>query len=144
MLKGQLTISCTQSNAQPDYVSIRIEDNLSRVEFVQVEVSMETFALALMGKGYQECAFTLRRPDLVGMIAETKTELLPCPMKYCNEAGADEEIEQLFAPFEVSGWVGERGDIRNGHRKEGDKMRVAFSRHVNAAGEPVVPERTGG
>ena len=118
---------------------IRIEDDSSRVHFLEAQLGVEDFMLALAGRGYLDCEFDLRGVENVGRVLETKQEFV------FVEDGDYDLLEYrariAIAPFEVDGWVGCDQDAMNHHRqnnklswpegKEGQWYAVIFQRHVS-------------
>lgn len=72
-LEGKITISRPSSgDERPDYVRIAIRDEISRMEFLEVEIDMAEFALALTGLSEQDCVLKTRRLDTVGKVRESQ------------------------------------------------------------------------
>jgi hypothetical protein len=72
-LEGKITISRPSSgHDRPDYVRIAIRDKTSHMEFLEVEIDMAEFALALTGLSEQDCVLKTRRLDAVGKIRESQ------------------------------------------------------------------------
>lgn len=72
-LEGKITISRPSSGQdRPEYVRIAIRDKTSRMEFLEVEVDMAEFALALTGLSEQDCVLKTRRLDTVGKVRESE------------------------------------------------------------------------
>lgn len=72
-LEGKITISRPSSGQdRPEYVRIAIRDNTSRMEFLEVEIDMAEFALALTGLSEQCCVLRTHRLDAVGKVRESQ------------------------------------------------------------------------
>lgn len=72
-LEGKITISRPSSgHDRPEYVRIAIRDETSRMEFLEVEIDMAEFALALTGLSEQDCVLRTRRLDAVGKERESQ------------------------------------------------------------------------
>lgn len=72
-LKGKITISRPSSgHDRPEYVRIAIRDEASRMTFLEVEIDMPEFALALTGAAEQDCIIKPRRLDTVGKVRESQ------------------------------------------------------------------------
>jgi len=131
LLQGKLSISRVHCGHGDDYMNLSIVDESSGVQFVDVQIDIKTFMDVLTGMARQPCEFELRRPDRVGMIKEGKTVLMPQP----EWNATDEDIEKLFFPFEINGWVGTRENIKNHHNYRGDRVQVSFHRFVEPSPE---------
>lgn len=136
LLAGKLSISRVHSSHDGvshhgDYMNITIVDESSRVQFVDVQVDIKTFMDVLTGLARQPCEFELRQSELVGMIKEYKSLLVPKPEWNASE----EDIDEILAPFEVDGWTATRENIENHHNYRGDKVQVSFHRFVEPTPE---------
>jgi len=125
-MNGNLTISRTTSNTGHT-IRIRIEDDSSGIVFLETEVSLENFALALTSLGYVDCEYELYGLDNIGKKLETKTEIVPLDNPY---RATDEARELALKPFEIDGWKARQSDIKNHHRYNEDTVSVTFSRFV--------------
>ena len=131
-MKGKITISRTTGRKTENTIRIRIEDDSSSITFLETEMSLEDFALALTGQGYIDCNFELQGIQNVGMILETKTELVSLANPFI--ATGEERLAALI-PFEVDGWTARYQDIKNHHRYQKDAVSVTFSRFVDRKDE---------
>lgn len=133
---GKITISRWTSNKEPCHgVRITVEDATSKVEFLEVSLTMEQFALAVTGIGCVPCAIDLRGIENVGKQRETKTEQVFIPDHDLSER--DKIAVAAVMKHEVDGWRARREDATNHHnyagRVEGGTLqRVHFSRFVTA------------
>jgi hypothetical protein len=75
MLKANLTISRPSSSTASDEPFIRmvVRDNGSRTQFLELDVPLATFALALTGLSEVECSMKVNHLDRVGLIKESKS-----------------------------------------------------------------------
>jgi len=134
-MKGKLTISHVQCNTKDDdYVSIRVEDELSRIEFVEIQMSHEEFGKALGSFACRPCAFDARGLDKIGRKMESKTLSLPKPLG-CKDrkeavAASKKEAEQ----YEVDGWM---ADVEGAYRikQPSDCLKMMFRRWVNVSND---------
>ncbi|GAF90109.1 unnamed protein product, partial [marine sediment metagenome] len=58
-MKGKITIgkvTCCET-PEEDYISIRVEDEISSIEFVEVKMSLLDFAKVITGQGYVPMEF---------------------------------------------------------------------------------------
>jgi hypothetical protein len=62
--KLNFEISCGRDSS--DQVNIRIQDVNSRVEFVEVNLSLDQFALMITGLSYIKCTGSVKRLEVVG------------------------------------------------------------------------------
>ncbi len=127
-MNGKITISRMTSSKTGDTIRIRMEDDLSSITFLEAEMSLEDFALALTGQGDIDCTFELQGVRNVGKTLENKVELVPLANPY--HAAAWERLDAL-KPFEVDGWTARYSDIENHHRYQKDTVSVTFSRFVD-------------
>lgn len=131
-----------------DTIRISIEDDSSRVQFVECDVTPHDFAMAVFGRGNVPASFETAGLNLIGTKAENKTELVPFDAhKYQRERSAFEgdDVEArtpavlaALKSFEVDGWRASVSDMWNSHRREKGGQRVTFFRHVRADGTPVL------
>ncbi len=139
MNKGHITISLIRSNLDSDHMRIRIEDDNSRIHFLEARLSIEDFTLALTGRGYIDCVFELRGVEHVGKILETKQEHVF--VEDGDFGQRENRVRVAIAPFEIKGWTGHDRDAMNHHRQnnmipcpegiEGLWYAVTFHRHVS-------------
>lgn len=87
-LEGKITISRPSSGQdRPEYVRIAIRDNTSRMEFLEVEIDMAEFALALTGLSEQDCVLKTRRLDTVGKVRESQPMTFVLTDEYMDKHG---------------------------------------------------------
>ncbi len=132
LLKGSLSIGRT---GRSDDKAIRIElnDADSHCTAVLVRMGLPEFAECITGMGHADCEFEFNDSGVIGMLAQSKTEMVPVPSSHPR--GDEEWKRKALAPFEVDGWKARAGDITNQHcwsRDESGKefQRVVFFRHV--------------
>lgn len=137
MNKGRINIARWSSNTEP-YHGIRIEvvDGESRVHFLQVNMSVEEFALAITGCGERECEFELRGVDTVGKVREHKEEMVEFDRDVIYSRDRDAALLALKS-YEVDGWIGDANDAFNHHRqgaisvtRHAVSARIRFTRYV--------------
>ena len=126
-MKAGLTIS--RIHGSEDYaVEIRIRDEHSRIEFIEMQLTLEQFATALFGTPVSEVDVELRGLEKLGLTAENKTEIVKCDP--WDEAARNEALKA----YEVDGWKARSGDINNSHNFRTAKgttgVVVVFFRHV--------------
>lgn len=139
MNKGHITISLIRSNLDSDHMRIQIEDDSSRIHFLEARLGVEDFMRALAGRGYIDCEFELRGVENVGKILETKQENVF--VEDGDYAPLEWRVRCAVERFEINGWTGRNRDAMNHHRanrkipcpegKEGVWYAVTFHRHVN-------------
>lgn len=133
-MKGKLTISRLSSNHtdMDNLIRIQLKDKTSGVEFLEINLSPEQFALALTGLGYQECEFSLGGLDVIGKRRQVKDEVVNAPDGLSLSKISEEEKADLLTPYCVDGWeVNNTRDLGNPHRRVGDGYRVTFIRFVD-------------
>lgn len=133
-LQGKLTISRPSNGSGRRYITIRIHDELSGTEVIDLEIGLEEFAEAVTGMGYVPCEFELQA-EFAGKKREIKRVLVECGESWLEAkrtpARQAEYVAQKFAPYEVDGWIGSQYDYFNFHNKNGDFMNVSFTRYVD-------------
>lgn len=132
MHKGKISISRYTSN-QPPYrgISISIEDELSGVHFLEVELTSEQLGDAITGQGSVDCNFKLGGLEYIGMKRENKEEWIE--IKKGEFIIQDHKRqEELLAPYEVDGWMAHQRDLENHHNfnQKKNAIRVSFVRYV--------------
>lgn len=129
-LKTRITITRLLSNydeSRPVLIKIRDED--SSCYILQLKLSLEEYARALMNEGDVECEAEFYKGAPIGKVREYKTELVDRPKK--ARFAAEPEARELLAPFNVDGWRGRAADLFNYHNWRGeDKVEVTFERWV--------------
>jgi hypothetical protein len=106
-------------------VRIVVKDAVARCEFLEVSMSLKTFAEALFARGGNRCELRIRGLDVLGLKAEHKEELVPVK----DFSFLESDLEAM-RKFEVDGWKGDRSDLENHHRRGNGVCRVRFFRHV--------------
>lgn len=135
--KGKFSLHRVNSNADK-YLPVRIEleDDASSCRVIQVEISLEDFAEAMLGHGFRDCRFTYYDPPL-GKTREYKTVVLSVPsaVQWKGRGEKRSDGKEYMRPYEVDGWVGSTYDFQNGHNwgrsEDGvSPVRVNFTRFV--------------
>ncbi len=126
-IPGAVTITRKQMPDGP-VISIEIEDSLSARVFVEIHLTLETFAEAVTGLSSRPGEMEVQNFDLVGKKLEIKSEIVP----QVGFNATKTEIHEALAPFEVDGWTGSRKDVTNHHNFCGNNVRVKFRRYVPA------------
>jgi len=117
MLKANLTISRPSSSSLSDEPFIRmvVRDGGSRTQFLELDVPLATFALALTGLSEVECSMKVNRLDTVGLVKESKSLTYVLTADYLKKYGVssfdrqklaylmEQDPDDLFAQEE--GWV---------------------------------------
>lgn len=127
-MNGKLSISRITHSKGATVIRFRMEENLSLIGFLEAEISLEDFALALTGQGHIDCTFELYGLKNIGKKLETKVETVPLVNPF---QASDEARELALKPFEVDGWTARESDISNHHRYHKDTVSVTFSRFVD-------------
>lgn len=124
-----------------DRVSIRVQDEASRVQFLLVDLSLEDFARAVTAMHVSGASAEIRGLDLVGLRHEIKHEVVPFDCYGGDYDARAARASAALRAYEVDGWRGDVADLFNGHRTVRDEGQlVAFHRHVREDGSPVLPE----
>lgn len=102
--EGKITISRTSSNVEGEFISIQIRDKNSTLGIVDVEMSLEDFALALTGVSRMPAQLKVADSlENVGKKIEHKAENV-----FYGDVWKDAEFEAVIREnskqFEVDGW----------------------------------------
>ena len=79
-MKAEVTISRASGN-DGDNIRIKIQDHNSRIEFVEVALSLEAFAAAITGQAYQEADLKVRGLANVGKFRVTEKRRATYPIR---------------------------------------------------------------
>lgn len=126
-MKGKISITRNSNNT----ISIEVEDTLSSTSFLNVNMTLENFALAITNLSYIDCDFDLRGMSYIGKKLEVKKEIVDLvDTTYDN---FNERIKSLVKPYEVDGWEVEEYCLHswNNHLVNNNKYTVTFRRYVN-------------
>jgi len=138
-LNGNISIS--RVSGAEDFISIRLEEELSGITFTEIRLSFEAFAKAITGQSGIKGELTFNNILNVGKTLETKEEI--CEIFYPKgcEYG-DKRIEttkEALKVYEIDGWAASLTDALNHHRRvnytdvaEGTvyRVKVSFKRYV--------------
>lgn len=131
-LYGAITISRVScNNPEREYMRIHLQDVASRTTAIDIEMSMEDFALALTGMGKVDCEFEIDPLAPIGKFVEGSSKLLP---KLPFDA-TEEDAKEALKPYEKDGWKGDAHSYINSHNFIDDKCSVTFRRYVMAEDE---------
>jgi len=126
-LKGKLTISRPYGFRSDDnpFIRIAIQDEASRIEFVELEVPLASFAEALTGLSNVEANMVVRSLDKIGKRRIVESVTFELSKEYLESKGIEtynkEKIRQLLKEdpdkmFQREGWsldtyLGSQGSI---------------------------------
>lgn len=115
-------------------VVIKLIDESSYCQILEIRVPLETFARALMGHSHLDCVYDLTAMN-AGKARESKTEIVRVPKKYIHSLRDDDVKAKLLKPFEVDGWRDYQNDLGNHHKSKGyhekyTEYEVTFTRFV--------------
>ena len=100
MSNGKITISKPTRGDGEDRIEISVKDNSSRNRFVNISMTLEDFAKALMGLDEVNCEHKLIKPEIVGKVKEIETLEFKIPSATISDrksvaaAIANEEIPE--------------------------------------------------
>jgi hypothetical protein len=97
-MKGRIDIS--RSGKKPIFITL--EDDLSGVPVIEIEMTPEDFALFLTGLSGRECKFKLYNSPFVGKRREYKEAQVTFPGE--GWGITDEQKAKGLEPFLVDGW----------------------------------------
>jgi hypothetical protein len=105
-LKGKLTIARTHGG-DGDSIHISIVDEDAAVEFVEAELTLGQFALAITGLGRVECEVEVRGLDKVGKRLELDAIEFPLQMAagYANSTTRREHATARAKKLCHDGWI---------------------------------------
>jgi hypothetical protein len=133
VLKAKILATKIISHTEPDFVQLRIVDDLSGNIICDTKILLEQFATMLFSSP-ASCEVTRWPNAPIGLVRQSKTEFVPFSVtrKYKDR----EKVKRFLKPFETDGWEGYPDDLFNENRlTEQDGKRgymVTFSRHVDA------------
>lgn len=131
MRQGRITITRPTYGDGRQKIAIRIDDESSGIEFLEIEIGLAEFAEAVTGHGHVPCEYDTRGLANIGKQRVVKTERVPYSFngKYDTEAR-----KAAVAPFEVDGWeCNYLGDVGNPYRRAGEgAYHVTFIRYEDA------------
>ena len=132
MKQGRITISRPSYGDGRQKVEIRIGDESSGIEFLEIEIGLAEFAAAITGQGYVHCEYEARGLANIGKQRIIKTERVPYSPNGKHNTDAH---KAAVAPFEVDGWeCNYLGEVGNPYRRAGDgAYHVTFIRSEDAA-----------
>lgn len=119
--KGVLTI--TRRGGTSAIVVDITDDNGTLI--VQAELSAEKLGMALTGLSNVDCNYSIW-PQTAGKVLEKKEEFIPDSGRKSKE-----EVDALFAPYEIDGWIAYKNDYGNHHCLKNGMYRVSFARYVD-------------
>jgi len=130
-MDGKITISRYSDFGNKDPIHIVVTDQNSGVSFCDVQMSLENFAKALTGVSLQECEFSVRDIDKIGMKKELKHEFIQRPEGFY--LWSDNEKIKFLNPYNTDGWEGSLNDLENHHNfnQKNNAYDVSFVRWVD-------------
>lgn len=147
-IPGNISISRVHDNRSDEaYMEIRIHDEISHTEFVEMRISLKSMMEAISGVSARPGTIELRGLTNVGRKLEVKEELLNVTEWYnSNDILKRQKVfsKALFkaaAEYEVAGWEGSIDEHFNHHRlvqkADGFYYRTTFRRYVEATLEDI-------
>lgn len=129
-MRGSLTISRPRGGSGPEYIEVRLTDELSGVTFIEAQIELADFTEALVGLANVPCKFELRA-SYVGMRHEHKRIDVPFEVAYTSDQAERQRLARAaFKKFEVDGWKGNVRDLFNHHNRTSSGYIVTFERYV--------------
>ena len=125
-MKARVTISRDSS----DHVNIRIVDNASRIQFVEVSLSVEQYGYLITGLSEQECEMQVRGLDKVGKHRVSESRTIFCPIRSYNK---ETLVQWLVDNAQEEGWtldtyLGSQSSIK--HREDGVMLQYRVYKFV--------------
>lgn len=106
MLKGRLTISRPTYSDGRKLISIKVEDDKSDLEFLEVLISYESFTRAITGQGFIEVGFILKGRENIGKTKETKDLVFEVPES--SKYSARDYASKVSQDFADEGWIADK------------------------------------
>ena len=135
-IAGAISIHRTQNSMGPDVMHLVLRDDTSRINFAEVSMTLEAFALAVTGLAGVPCEIEVDGLEYVGMRKETASHEFPIP---CNvyDANRNELARQEARRTCPAGWI--PGDYFNSQdsfftRGEQTWARCTIRRYVAKEG----------
>lgn len=129
MLNGTLSI-CRRSDGN---IILHVQDEDSRIEFLEVQIGAEEFGNAVTGLSNQECSFSLRGTDYVGKVVQTEERKIVCPLSVYRARQELEDWLELNAQEDgwlLSTYLGSQGSVRS-NEKDGSILKYHVTRYVD-------------
>lgn len=102
-IEGKITIS-RPMGYDNDYVSLTVQDESSRAEFLEVRISLVDFTKAITGQGHMPVRFTTKGLDVIGKTKEQKE--LVFSMGEDGITKNDKDIAEYHAQsYADEGWI---------------------------------------
>ena len=140
-IHASISISRIQERGVPDCIHVRVEDETSGCTFLDLELSLADFALAITGLSGMRCKGRIWMDAPIGKQRQVKEEWVERPAEYVKSKDEQAVAAKAFAPYEIDGWKGRVSDLFNHHRrskinKHGEGgYKVVFTRFVDPVEE---------
>lgn len=102
--KAHVTISRISSNMEDDYISLRVEDDISGVIVTDVKMSLSEFAKCVTSQGHCPGEFTLIPTSEIASRFGKKREVKTVKLPWKKLHGDVETLKELIQPHLVDGW----------------------------------------
>lgn len=125
-MKAKVSISRDSS----DRVNIRIQDCASRIQFVELSLSVEDYGYLITGLSNQEAEMEVRGLENVGKRSVTEPRVILCPVKSYSK----EVLQQWLLDYaQEEGWtidtyLGSQGSIT--HKEDGVLLSYRVYKYV--------------
>lgn len=135
-VQGAISIHRTQSNMGPDVMTLVLRDDTSRINFAEVSMTLEAFALAVTGLAGVPCEIEVDGLEHVGLRKETASHEfpIPCAMFDANRTELARQEARRTCP---TGWTpSDYFDSRYSFFTKGDQTwaRCQIRRYVPVEG----------
>jgi len=101
-IKAKVTISRSTSNFADDVINLRISDEKSSIEFVDLKISLSDFALAITGLSSISAQGEVRGLERIGKERVYESRSINCPIKSYNKEILREWLEKNA---QEDGWI---------------------------------------
>lgn len=143
-LKGSIRFGAVSGGYGDGFVSVEIEDEVSGITFLELELSYEQFGRLVGSNGSVDCEFTPRGLGNIGKVREYEKASVTIPtseyQKIIGRVPYDAQKTALASWLRDNhardGWymdtyLGSRGDIEGCHKTKTTTLRYGYYRYVD-------------
>lgn len=125
LIRGMLSISRRDGGGIPSRICMRIRDEVSRTDFVEIEIPFDEFSKALMGAAERPMGYSTKGLDVIG-----KNRINENRKMIVDNIGYDkDEYSKVIArDFKEEGWKASTylGSKNSVTRLNDDKVELSF------------------
>src|SRR5574339_150006 len=127
-LKGKIHIGRCQSNMEPDFISIELQDDTSHCRAVSIKLSLVDFAKCITSQ-MVDCEFDWNNSGVIGKKREHKTIDITFPSLPYNRKDAEAIVMPIVKEYEKDGWMFDPYTVfesRNKTKRDYDKKTDTY------------------